>query len=125
MCVFPVDKKKILLLGGQNPALTHFQSSSMERFIRDKNGSYKDDYVLQLVFQLLIVPISLLCTEKQGAALHVGPSPGSERFPSFPFPPVPVGYSCCSEAGVAGASGQWHRWLGLGVLTLQCAGLLI
>lgn len=53
---FPVDSEEILLLlGRQNPALTHFQSLSIEWFIRKTGMAHTKMSIFSSCFSVLVV----------------------------------------------------------------------
>lgn len=102
MCVFPVDNKKILLLGGRNPALTHFQSLSTERFIRQTRMAHIKMSLFYSWFSTVSsdpAHFASLHREARSCPSCRGPPQGVSI--SLP-PPIPKGYKRCSGAGVAG-----------------------
>lgn len=58
---FPVDSEEILLLGRQNPALTHFQSLSIEWFTRKTGMVHIKMSIFSSCFStLVIIPVWVL-----------------------------------------------------------------
>lgn len=66
LCVFPVDSKEILLLlGRQNPALTHSQSLSIGWFIRKTGMVHIKMSIFSSCFSILvIIPVWVLYWEE-------------------------------------------------------------
>lgn len=116
MCVFPVDNKKILLLGGRNPALTHFQSLSTERFIRQTRMAHIKMSLFYSWFSTVSsdpAHFASLHREARSCPSCRGPPQGV----SISLPPHTQGIQTL-QWGWGGwgpqGSGSWHCWLGLG-----------
>lgn len=108
MCVFPVDNKKILLLGGRNPALTHFQSLSTEWFIRQTRMAHIKMSLFYSWFSTVSsdpAHFASLHREARSCPSCRGPPQGVSI--SLP-PPYPRDTNAAVGLGWLGASGQWQ-----------------
>lgn len=65
MWLFPVDSREILLLGRQNPALTPFQSLTIEWFIGKTGMVHAKTDIFSSCFSVLVIYLDFILRRKQ------------------------------------------------------------
>lgn len=86
MCIFPVDSEAILLLGRQNPALTHFQFLIIEWFIRQTGIVHTKMNIFSSCFSVLVIdPILGILYQEENAGSFLGLRPSMGPFLSLTF----------------------------------------